>query len=116
MRYKLVDERITVRSEAPPPVAKRLGIMQPKHLDISRQQTGTFDCRHHLAQRRAIGAGEDVFVDPRIVDSRTVPLTDAVQQRHAVRLQAAGDRVEEGAVVEDPGMLEMPTETMRSKL
>jgi len=28
--------RIPVRSEAPPPVAKRLGIMQPEHLNISR--------------------------------------------------------------------------------
>ena len=38
--------------------------------------------------------------------ARAVPLTDAVQQRHAVRLQAAGNRVEEGAVVEDADMLE----------
>ena len=98
--------RIPVRCEAPPPVAKRFGIMQPEHLNIGSQQARTFDRRHHLAERRAIGAREDVFANPGIVDLRAVPLTDAVQQRHAVRFQAAGDRVEEGTVVEDSDMLE----------
>ena len=55
-----------VRSEAPLPMAKRVGIMQPQHLDISSQQARTFNCRHHLAERRAIGAREDVFANPGI--------------------------------------------------
>jgi hypothetical protein len=32
-----------------------------------------------------MGAEEDVFADPAIVDFRAVPLTDFVQQHHAVR-------------------------------
>ena len=61
---------------------------------------------HNFAEGRAIGARKDVLADPAIVDARAVPLTDTVQQRRAVRLQAARDGVKEGTIVEDPDMLE----------
>jgi hypothetical protein len=62
--------------------------------------------RQHLGQAGRVAAGEDVFGDPGIGAAGPVAAADGVQQRHAVRLQAARDGVEEGRGSADADMLE----------
>ena len=53
-----------------------------------------------------VAAGKMYLAIQGLVRARPVPAADRVQQRHAVRLQAARDRLEERPVITDADMLE----------
>ena len=87
--------------------AQRLGVMQAQDLDIggaAGRRVSIGGSTSDSAGR--VAAGENVFGDPGVGRARPVEAADRVQQRHAVRLQAALHRLEEGLVIRHADMLE----------
>src|SRR5205085_12439105 len=81
-----LGDRIPLRLEAPPPLLKRLGVVQAQNLHVGYNQSRAPDDTEHFTQRRGVTAGENVFGDPGICHAGAVAASDGVQQRDSVVL------------------------------
>ena len=58
--------------------------MQAQDLKIGDNETTALDHREHLRERGRVCAGENIFSDERVNRARRPPVTDGMEQRHAV--------------------------------
>jgi hypothetical protein len=84
---------------------QRERVVAPQVLDIGHDQAVLLEERLHLGERRDVGAGEDVALDPWIRAPRT-RVADEVQQTAPFRLEPAIDQLAELRVVAPAHVLE----------